>query len=45
MRMAGAFLRPQVNTGQGCAKKPEEYPAKPRGGFSHGPQLLGVRNG
>ena len=24
------------------AKKPETYPAKPRGGMSHGPPLLGT---
>ena len=45
MRMAGDFLKPYVNPGQGCAKEPEEYPAKPRGGFSHGPKLLGQQNG
>lgn len=45
MRMAADFLPPYVNPGQGCAKKPEEYPAKPRGGFSHGPKLLGQKNG
>ena len=40
MRMAGEALRPYVNTGQGCGKKPEEYPAKPKGGMSHGPPLV-----
>ena len=40
MRMAGQALRPYVNPGQGCAKKPETYPAKPQGGMSHGPTLL-----
>ncbi len=44
-RMAGQALRPMVNTGQGCAKKPEKFPAKPQGGISHGPKLLGQRNG
>ena len=39
-RMAGQALMPDVNTGQGCAKKPEQYPAKPQGGMSHGPQLM-----
>jgi hypothetical protein len=42
-RMAGQALQPMVNTGEGCAKKPETYPAKPRGGMSHGPQLLGQK--
>ena len=27
-------------SGQGCAKRPEKYPAKPQGGMSHGPQLM-----
>ena len=40
MRMAGQALRPYVNPGQGCAKKPEQYPAKPQGGMSHGPPLI-----
>ena len=40
MRMAGQALRPYVNPGQGCAKKPETYPAKPQGGMSHGPTVL-----
>ena len=32
---------PYVNPGQGCAKRPEKYPAKPaQGGMSHGPQLI-----
>lgn len=41
MRMAGSsqFLKTLVNTGEGCATKPEQYPAKPNGGFSHGPPL------
>ena len=39
MRYAGQKLKPHVNTGQGCAKKPESYPPKPRGGYSHGPAL------
>lgn len=43
MRMAGQALRPMVNTGEGCATKPESYPAKPRGGVSHGPELLGQK--
>ena len=29
MRMAGQALKPTVNTGKGCATKPETYPAKP----------------
>jgi len=44
-RMAGQALQPYVNTGEGCAKMPAKYPAKPRGGMSHGPALLGQRNG
>ena len=40
MRMAGQALRSYVNTGQGCAKGPEKYPAKPQGGMSHGPPLV-----
>ena len=40
MRMAGQMLQPLVNTGEGCAKKPEKYPAKPKGGYSHGPMLI-----
>ena len=43
MRMAGQALRPMVNTGEGCATKPETYPAKPKGGMSHGPTLLGQK--
>jgi hypothetical protein len=43
IRMAGQALKPMVNTGEGCASKPETYPAKPRGGTSHGPQLLGQK--
>jgi hypothetical protein len=39
--MAGQALKPSVNTGMGCATKPESYPAKPKGGMSHGPELLG----
>ena len=39
-RMAGQALRPMVNTGEGCAKKPERYPAKPNGGVSHGPPII-----
>tara|TARA_Y100000289_G_scaffold48672_1_gene49183 strand:+ start:165 stop:326 length:162 start_codon:yes stop_codon:yes gene_type:complete len=39
-RMAGQALMPYVNPGQGCAKKPERYPAQPKGGMSHGPQLI-----
>ena len=41
MRMAGSpqFLKTLVNTGEGCATKPEQYPAKSKGGFSHGPAL------
>ena len=31
MRMAGQALRPYVDPGQGCAKKPEQYPAQPQG--------------
>lgn len=39
--MAGSpqALKVLVNTGDGCAKRPEQYPAKPNGGFSHGPPL------
>jgi hypothetical protein len=44
-RMAGQTLQPYVNTGEGCAKMPAKYPAQPRGGMSHGPALLGQRNG
>ena len=43
MRMAGQALKPMVNTGKGCATKPETFPAKPTGGSSHGPQLLGQK--
>ena len=39
-RMAGQALLPMVNTGKGCAKKPERYPAKPNGGVSHGPSII-----
>jgi len=39
-RMAGQALRSYVNPGEGCAKKPDRYPAKPKGGMSHGPKLL-----
>lgn len=41
MRMAGSpqALKILVNTGEGCATKPKQYPAKPDGGFSHGPPL------
>ena len=35
-RMAGQMLRPYVNSGQGCAKKPETYPARPKPTMSHG---------
>ena len=40
-RMAGEALKPKVNTGKGCATKPEKYPAQPKGGVSHGPKLIG----
>ena len=40
MRMAGQALRPYVDPGQGCAKKPEKYQAQPQGGMSHGPALI-----
>ena len=44
MRMAGQVWFPPANQmGEGCAKQPETYPAKPRGGMSHGPQLLGQK--
>ena len=43
MRMAGQALQPMVNSGAGCATKPETYPAKPKGGMSQGPQLLGQK--
>ena len=44
MRMAGqAWFPPANQQGEGCAKKPETYPAKPRGGISHGPELLGQK--
>ena len=37
MRMAGqAWFPPANQMGQGCAKKPEQYPAQPKGGMSHG---------
>ena len=37
MRMAGKALEPYVNTGQGCAKEPEKYPAgQPKSALSHG---------
>ena len=37
MRMAGQVWFPPANQmGQGCAKKPEQYPAQPKGGMSHG---------
>lgn len=43
-RMAGEVWFPaKVDSGQGCAKTPEKYPAKPQGGFSHGPKLLNER--
>lgn len=45
MRMAGQALKPKVNSGEGCATKPEKYPAKPKGGSSHGPKLLGQNYG
>ena len=40
MRMAGQALQPYVNTGRGCATKPEKYPPKPKGGTSNGPKLI-----
>ena len=44
MRMAGqAWFPPANKQGEGCATKPETYPAKPRGGVSHGPELLGQK--
>ena len=46
MRMAGQVWFPPANQmGQGCAKKPEQYPAKPQGGMSHGDptKILGMR--
>ncbi len=45
MRMAGQALMPMVNSGEGCATKPETYPVKPKGGSSHGPKLLGHNYG
>ena len=41
MRMAGSpqALKILVNTGEGCATKPKQYPVKSKGGFSHGPAL------
>ena len=45
MRMAGQVWFPPANQmGEGCARGPETYPAKPRGGMSHGPALLGQSN-
>jgi len=45
LRKAGqVWLPPATNSGEGCATQPETYPAKPRGGMSHGPSLLGQRN-
>ena len=46
MRMAGqAFLPPANQQGEGCAKKPERYPAQPKQGMSHGDpkQYLGMK--
>ena len=43
MRMAGQALKPMVDTGDGCTTKPETYPAKPKGGISHGLPLLGQK--
>ena len=40
MRMAGQFLPAYVNPGKGCAKAPQEYPDRPKGGVSHGPPLM-----
>ena len=41
-RMAGQALccLTWVNQEKVIAKKPEKYPAKPRGGMSHGPKLI-----
>ena len=45
MRMAGQVWLPPANQmGQGCATKPEIFPAQPRGGMSHGPKLMGQHN-
>ena len=44
MRMAGQVWLPKADDylkSGGCASKPEEYPAQPRGGWSHGPSLIG----
>ena len=44
MRMAGAVWFPPANQmGEGCATKPPAYPPRPRGGMSHGPELLGQK--
>ena len=40
MRMAGQALRPYVNPGQGCAKRLKNIRQNPKGGMSHGPQLI-----
>jgi len=39
-RMAGQALMSYMGSGEGCAQKPEKYPPKPRGGMSHGPELI-----
>ena len=45
MRLAGKIWLPPANQmGEGCATEPQKYPAKPKGGMSHGPKLLGQRN-
>ena len=37
MRMAGQVWFPPANQmGEGCAKQPEQYPAMPKQGMSHG---------
>ena len=42
MRMAGqVWFPPADQMGEGCAKQPPQYPAKPKGGISHGPPLMG----
>ena len=44
MRMAGQVWFPPANQmGEGCATKPPAYPPQPRGGMSHGPELLGQK--
>ena len=44
MRMAGQVWDSSAKQmGKGCATSPPDFPTKPRGGASHGPQLLGQK--